>query len=34
MANGNLALSEILGAPVVDTSGATVGRVREVALCS
>jgi magnesium transporter len=33
MANGNLALSEILGAPVVDTSGATVGRVREVALC-
>lgn len=33
MANGNLALSEILGAPVVDTSGTTVGRVREVALC-
>lgn len=33
MANGNLALSELLGAPVVDTSGATVGRVREVALC-
>ena len=33
MANGNLALSEILGAPVMDTSGATVGRVREVALC-
>ncbi len=33
MANGNLALSEILGAPVVDTSGTTVGHVREVALC-
>jgi magnesium transporter len=33
MTNGNLALSELLGAPVVDTSGATVGRVREVALC-
>jgi flagellar motility protein MotE (MotC chaperone)/sporulation protein YlmC with PRC-barrel domain len=33
MAIGNLALSELLGAPVVDTSGSTVGRVREVALC-
>ena len=33
MPNGSLALSEILGAPVVDTSGTTVGRVREVALC-
>jgi CBS domain-containing protein len=33
MANGNLALSELLGTPVVDTSGSTVGRVREVALC-
>ncbi len=33
MSNGNLTLSEILGAPVMDTSGATVGRVREVALC-
>ncbi|MGZ4787592.1 MAG: magnesium transporter MgtE N-terminal domain-containing protein [Terriglobales bacterium] len=33
MANGNLTLSEILGAPVMDTSGTTVGRVREVALC-
>lgn len=32
MANG-LALSEILGTPVVDTSGTTVGKVREVALC-
>ena len=33
MANGGLALSELLGAPVIDTSGTTVGRVREVALC-
>jgi len=33
MGNSNLALSEILGAAVIDTSGATVGRVREVALC-
>jgi len=33
MASENLALSEILGAPVVDTSGTTVGKVREVALC-
>jgi sporulation protein YlmC with PRC-barrel domain/CBS domain-containing protein len=32
MANEGLALSELLGAPVVDTSGATVGRVRELAV--
>src|SRR5437868_5979820 len=29
----SLNLSEILGAPVIDSSGAVAGRVREVALC-
>lgn len=28
-----LALTELLGAPVIDATGATVGRVREVGLC-
>ncbi len=32
MAHANLALSELLGAPVIDTSGRVAGRVREVAL--
>jgi CBS domain-containing protein/sporulation protein YlmC with PRC-barrel domain len=32
MVHEGLALSELLGAPVVDTSGATVGRVRELAV--
>lgn len=32
MLQTHLALSELLGAPVVDTTGAVVGRVREVAL--
>lgn len=33
MLHTQLALSEILGSPVIDTSGTIVGRVREVALC-
>ncbi len=33
MAETNLVLSELLGAPVTDASGAFAGRVREVALC-
>lgn len=32
MSHANLALSELLGAPVTDVSGAAAGRVREVAL--
>src|SRR4051812_8912624 len=32
MANANLALSELLGAPVTDPSGTVSGRVRELAL--
>jgi len=32
MVSESLTLSELLGAPVIDTSGATVGRVRELAL--
>src|SRR5512146_406890 len=33
MANATLALTEVLGAPVVDSTGAYAGRVREVGLC-
>jgi len=33
MAHSNITLSEILGAAVVDSTGAVAGRVREVALC-
>ncbi|HET9695959.1 MAG TPA: magnesium transporter, partial [Terriglobales bacterium] len=33
MTHANVALSDILGAPVVDSTGVVAGRVREVALC-